>query len=273
MEAPSDGTVLRAFQGAGKPLTLPSRPEGGRDAASVPAEVDEDLWRELMTPQRERWATRSKQRDLTPSQREYAARRTRRLEAPYAAAPFACERSYSVVRCGCGPRPRMHTCRQHLVCRRCAKARSRKQSARIRKGLEAAIAATRRNIRPIMLTLTIRHSGDVGLDRKRLADAWKRFRKAYHRRWGAFAFVGVYEVTAGEDGLGHAHAHVVAMWPWRPWGQIRAMWIASVEAIRVVNVGAMLPTAPRAVSVGVRKPESIGSGTMPVLRASVGGSM
>jgi hypothetical protein len=101
--------------------------------------------------------------------------------------------------------------------------------ARMRAGIEAALRP-RDGFRPekmVLLTLTIAHSGDVGRDRAELAAGWRRFRQAYHRRWGWFPYCGVWEVTPGDDELGHVHAHVAVVWPWRDWGEIRALWCAA----------------------------------------------
>lgn len=86
-----------------------------------------------------------------------------------------------------------------------------------------------------MLTLTVRHTGDVAKDRETLADAWQRFRKRLGRECGwrrvkgrvkalSPAFAVVWEFTAGDDGLGHVHAHLAALLPWVDWAKLQRHW-------------------------------------------------
>lgn len=76
----------------------------------------------------------------------------------------------------------------------------------------------------VLLTLTIRHTGDVEADRRELAAGWRRFYKSMWSRFGKFPYVGVWEVTPGRDELGHVHAHVAAIWPYRDWSVCAALW-------------------------------------------------
>lgn len=100
--------------------------------------------------------------------------------------------------------------------------------ARIRAGLENAVANAPRGHRIVLITLTLAHSGDVECDRRELAEGWRKFYKSLHRRgWGRFPYVGVWEVTPGVDGLGHIHAHIAALWPWRDWSICRSLWLAA----------------------------------------------
>ena len=142
----------------------------------------------------------------------------------------------------------MYTCRQHLVCEHCQRARARRLGVKIRKGLEAAAEAN-----PELMAVVFPEKKKLGLkakeiktlnkpdenakaitvddmlaaaeaDRRALGKGWRRFYKAYHRRFGAFPYVGTHEITPGRDGLGHPHAHVVALWPFRDWGELAEMW-------------------------------------------------
>lgn len=187
--------------------------------------VESDLWVRLMEPQYWLWLGRSLDRDRSHAKRLYAARRARRLRRPYHERTDRCARAGVTVRCACPGRRdvRWFTCRQHLVCGHCRSKRSKRIGARIRAGVEAA-SSRRPRLRWHLLTLTLRHSGDVAADRAALARGWRRFYKALHRRWGDFSYVGTWEVTAGRDGLGHPHAHVVALWPWRDWAVVSALW-------------------------------------------------
>lgn len=87
----------------------------------------------------------------------------------------------------------------------------------------------------VLITLTVRHSGDVEADRNALASGWRRFYKAVNKRWGRYPYVGVWEVTAGRDGLGHVHAHVAVVWPFRDWAEVRELWIAACPESERIN--------------------------------------
>jgi hypothetical protein len=108
--------------------------------------------------------------------------------------------------------------------------------ARMRAGLEAAIAA-RPGEMIVLVTLTLRHSGDLEVDRKALAGGWRRLYKSLHDEYGKFPYVGVWEVTPGADGKGHLHMHVAVVWPWRDWSHVRALWLrACPESERITFV-------------------------------------
>lgn len=190
--------------------------------------VDERLYADLMEPRRQIWLGRAK-RARGETVAVYAQRRAEALARPYMRKLRQCRTRGCRVKCGCkgwrGFRP--YTCRQAFVCEACRHDRSKRMGARMCAGLEAALAprpGMRRKERIVLLTLTIRHSGDVARDRAELAAGWQRLRKALWRRWGAWNYVGVWEVTPGNDGLGHVHAHVACVWPWRDWGEVSALW-------------------------------------------------
>ncbi len=277
MEAPSDRTCLHEKprwgelreQAAWRRACLAYlAPTEGRETQQL-SPVDEGLWRELMTPHREYWAARSEEADLTPSQHAYALARARSLDRTYESRGAGCERGGRVMACGCGPRAVMFGCRKHLTCERCRKKRARKTVARIRNALDGMLR-TSPGQRVIMATLTIAHSGDVDVDRRKLVEGWKRFRKAYRRRWGKFAFIGVHEVTTGRDALGHMHAHVLCVWPWRDWGELSALWRAACPQSSRINFQAL--RNPRAGAEYVGKYVSKGVDTSdftPELRARV----
>lgn len=181
-----------------------------------------------MEPRRLIWAERAARpvSEVGESRIRYAIGREAALRRPYAARLKRCERRGTRVKCGCpGWRGvRLYTCRQHLLCERCKRARARRLGMRMREGLAAAHSAAPTGSMIVLLTLTIEHSGDIARDRADLAEGWRRFYLAVRRRWGKFPYVGVWEVTAGRDGLGHIHAHVAAVWPWRDWRLCAALW-------------------------------------------------
>jgi hypothetical protein len=155
---------------------------------------------------------------------KYRWARAEALSRPYTGRLEKCGVTSRMVECGCGRRGIARTCGAHLVCGTCRTKRARKQGARIRAGLEFAWQQRARGERAVLLTLTARHTGDLKADRASIADGWRALRKRYHRRWGAFEFVGVWEVTPGTDRLGHVHLHVVALWPFRDWAVIARWW-------------------------------------------------
>lgn len=245
MTTATDGTDLRVFGAPGKATPL-SWPESQQVSPAGIVEVDEPLWRELMTPVRDRWHDRATDADLTPSQNAYADRRARRLERDYASRPESCERVAVPVRCGCPGRRawRTYTCRQHLVCAVCQVKRAKKLRARIRAGVEAQEGKLRGRLHPVLVTLTVRHTGDIGADRRRLVAGWRRFYKALRRIVGPFPYVGTHELTKGDDNLGHPHAHLIVFWPWFDWKLVARLWKWAMD-----DAGAQPPDCQRARSV------------------------
>jgi hypothetical protein len=207
--------------------------------------VDEGRYRELMTPRRVRWEARSLDPLLNERQARYARSRATALNRPYSARLASCATAGVVVKCHCPGRRdvRWFTCRSFMLCERCAKQRRRKLRKRFEVALAAAWDAAPARSHLVMVTLTQPHSGDVGRDRRELAAAWERFRKSYHHRWGSFPFLGVHEVTAGRDGLGHPHAHVVCVWPKGrkgdgtagDWQLLRRLWVEACPGSEIVN--------------------------------------
>ena len=90
-----------------------------------------------------------------------------------------------------------------------------------------------------LLTLTVRHSGDLDRDRRALVDGWRGFYKRAHAWLGRYAYAAVWEVTPGRDGLGHVHLHVAVIWPrFVPYGKVRTLWLrACPESERISIVG------------------------------------
>lgn len=80
-----------------------------------------------------------------------------------------------------------------------------------------------------MMTLTVRHSGDVSADRERIAAGWRRLRSWLHHQQGSNAFMLVWEITPGADGAGHVHAHVLMPMVWLDYGELRAAWARATD--------------------------------------------
>jgi len=245
--------------------------------------VDEDRYATRMRGHRERWEARASEtadpRLHRASVHEYAVNRARALKRPYSARLDGCSKRGLVIKCRCrGWRGvRWFGCRQHLTCDRCRAQRSKQLGQRIRAGLEAAAAGAGAGAKLVLLTLTVRHSGDVAADRDAIATGWRKLYKALRRRWGAgWPYVGVWEVTAGRDGLGHVHAHIAVVWPWRDWSEVRELWLQGCpESERITFVASRRDGRPSdARSVGNYLGKYLSKGTESVdisreLRADV----
>lgn len=234
------------------------------------------------------WRDRASQA-TSDSQHAYAAARARSLRTPLTPRLQRCGTTMFAVRCGApGKAPVLvaRGCRQWWVCRGCRRRRSNSLRRRITDGLDrawrdATAGGVRRGLR--LLTLTVRHSGDLDGDRRALADGWRGFYKRL-REWlcprpttrgvprARCPYVAVWEVTPGRDGLGHPHLHVAVVWPrWLDYGRVRSLWLASCpNSERISIVGGSNGTAGCAnylakyISKGVEL-----SGFSDELRASV----
>lgn len=206
--------------------------------------VDE-RWRTLLLePIRDRWRARAGDRDRAGHQRDYAARRAEALGRPVGPRVGKCGTVGAMVACACpgASRFRPYGCRQWFLCARCRKERSPRLGRRIREGLLARFAEEvdawngKRDERPrlVLLTLTVRHSGDLAVDREALASGWRRFYKRMNRWIGVYPYAGVWEVTPSDDG--HLHAHVAVVWPWLKWKDVRALWLESCPESERINM-------------------------------------
>lgn len=238
--------------------------------------VDEPMWHDLMGPHRERWERRSTDPGLSESQRQYARKRAGRLTKAYGARVAKCARAGVIVKCSCpGKRDvRWYTCRQHLVCEHCRVKRARKQRARIRSGLETAWDGTpnKQTHVMVMLTPTAEHSDDFVTTMRAVEDGWRAFYKRLHERIGAFPFIWVKEITPGDDGKGHPHMHVIAIWPrfdWKATG-IHPLWRASCPSSSHINIKPVTSPKKAAWYLGKYVSKGVGSADFtPELRARI----
>jgi hypothetical protein len=198
---------------------------------------------------KERWQRRAADYfELRDPRYEYASRRVASLDRDITPKLRGCNRVVFPLACRC-PSSRswgVYTCRQTWLCSVCRKARARKIAGKVEAALEARVIAEqeraragafgfggfRSDIRIVLVTLTVKHSGDVDADRTRILEGWQNVRKRYHDEWGKFPSVLVWEVTPGTDGLGHVHAHVACVWPWRDYGRIGRWWYAGTHGGR-----------------------------------------
>lgn len=139
-------------------------------------------------------------------------------------------------------------CRDRHVCATCAKDAGRKTYARSIPAVERMVKQAFREwhargrfeaTRPVvrLLTLTVRHSGDLVHDRKVLEKGWVRHRAWLAKTWNPrktphrtrMRFVRVWECTNGHDGLGHVHFHAVTVAPRYSYKAARAAWIGHTD--------------------------------------------
>lgn len=210
-------------------------PLTGEDCGDLPALDRASLhWRER----------RAAQLVNRPRAADWHAARAAGLRRGFEAAVRRCS-TWTAARCRCGERSAPTRCSRR-VCAVCADKKRKRVFARLREGMdrEARAAVARwsegrgrlpagehRKAVPrwTMMTLTLRHSGDLTADLARIRRGWDRMRawmRAELGRMPPFAFV--VEVTPGRDQLGHVHAHVAILLPWVSWGRIRAAWAGHV---------------------------------------------
>lgn len=218
--------------------------ERGRRArrAARAAERLNDAWRlELAQLGDERGPAQPVADELAPTKRaRYADARARTIALERSAVVAQCGQRTIQKRCACGPSSAPVGCGQVLLCDTCRRPYYR----RIRRRALAAVVARladattswarggrRRGQRPqiVLVTLTIpRHLDGAPLSlmdrRHRLVDGWRKLRQWLHRRIGQFPFVALPELTAGSDGSGHLHYHVLCVWPWWRWQDAQAEW-------------------------------------------------
>jgi hypothetical protein len=190
---------------------------------------------EAMGTRRQRWQERASRSDLTELQRVYAANRADTLGRGLRGRVRGCGRRGTEVECACGKRMAPWRCQRGLVCWACAAHRRWQVVDRI-KGAIMRQQAMVPGGRTLLLTLTAAHTvrrlgakiltraEELEDLRARLHDGWRVFSLRLGKRWGYTPYVGVWEVTPGNDGRGHLHLHVVVQWDYRPWTEVAAMW-------------------------------------------------
>ena len=106
-------------------------------------------------------------------------------------------------------------------------------------GLGSGREATGGHPRWGLLTLTVRHSGDPATDRRRILAGFTSLRKWLHRHFHrAPPYALLWEITPGEDGRGHVHAHVALQIPAlsKPkFSEFRNVWLSAVPESRQFN--------------------------------------
>lgn len=188
---------------------------------------------------------------------DYAAKRARALSRDVAPTLDECGRRQRPQACHCtGAHAGAHSvrfmCRQFMLCDECNRRRASKLKRRMAAGLDAALTSAMtdyrrrgcpRRGRPqiVLMTMTVRHSGDVEADRDAIERGWRRFYKRLHKRGLDAPYCGAWEATSGRDGLGHVHLHVAIVWPFVEWKGpkgLRALWLASCPESNHIDLAA-----------------------------------
>ena len=178
---------------------------------------------------------------------QWAHYRARSLALARADLVAVCGERWRTVGCRCGHREFRVDCKQTQLCGRCRSRHWQRWSRRITKAMDQALRAARaewhrapgrRGMVPgvYLITLTMPHGGDIEGDRKRMGEAVRRlFKVATHRQWWS-TYALTYEVTPGDDKLGHVHAHLAAISSWIPYDELHAAWRAAMPGALVLDV-------------------------------------
>lgn len=146
----------------------------------------------------------------------------------------ACDEWVAVMQCGCRRFKVRTGCGQRWHCERCNKRHWRSVRKRLHKSTKMHRVAKERagfrnQWRWVLMTLTVRHSGDPSADRTRLLRGWARMRAWLAKRIGKFPFAMTFEVTEGRDSRGHVHAHGMVLWPFIDWAEVAAEWKRAID--------------------------------------------
>lgn len=187
---------------------------------------DDLQWRYLqrVADMANHWQRRSRDPALTESQRLYAGRRARALRTDLQERVGECGQRTALLACKCRKVVVAVGCGQRMLCATCRKRHSYRLRRRLHRSAKVHSRAKGKKWRWALVTLTVRHSGDVAADRERIVQAWRKTRQWLHKGIGAFPFAMTWEVTPGRDGLGHVHAHAIALWPYFDWAALAAQW-------------------------------------------------
>ncbi len=190
---------------------------------------------EAMAPRRAAWQARAERPDLSELQRTYAEHRADVLGRGLRGRVRGCGERGTEVACDCGKKMSAWRCGKALVCWSCAAYRQWAVVDRIKSAIlrqQAMVPGGRTLLLTLTAAHTVRRLGGRVLTRAeeledlrgRLHDGWRAFTKAVVKRWGATPYVGVWEVTPGNDQRGHLHLHVVVQWSYRSWSEVARLW-------------------------------------------------
>ncbi len=218
-----------------------------REAAQL-AEREEDEYDTECTFTRQQRRRRQSLRIKKLRAATWAEYRARALSMSRASVVSACRKRWRSVRCGCGTQEFPVGCDNPQLCAWCRKRHWRKWRHRITRSMETHLRAQRAAWRRYrdggmppgvyLITLTGPHSGDIEQDRRALGRAWESLRKQAHaaRWWKTYALT--WEVTKGESGSPHVHAHVAVISSWIPFDELHVAWRRAMPGALVLDVQA-----------------------------------
>lgn len=218
-----------------------------REAANL-EERDEDDYDTACAFTRQQRRRRAQQRIARLKAAQWAEYRARALALPRAEIVKTCRKRWRSIRCGCGTVELPVGCDNPQLCEWCRKRHWRKWRHRITRSMDIHLRAARASWNRYrdgrmppgiyLITLTGPHSGDIETDRIALGKAWERLRKTAHaeRWWKTYALT--WEVTKGESGTPHVHAHVAVISSWIPYEELHVAWRHAMPGALVLDVQA-----------------------------------
>lgn len=240
---PDNGQPDRAGHGGEAPgrvaVSPPALVDSTPSGTSVPpAESQGDpawwddyqqTWLRVTEVRRQLWDFRAGDTGRDANRRRYAEQRARALGMDQRARLDECGKRKAEIRCRCRTVVVDVGCGQRWTCAACRDRWARRLRRRLHRSAKVHFRKRNRGRRHqryrwVMVTGTVRHSGDVAADLQRLKAAWRALYRWTHKRIGQFDYCQVHEVTQGRDGRGHVHFHAVVLWPWIDWHDVRAAW-------------------------------------------------
>jgi hypothetical protein len=257
-------------------------------------QLELDLWRyqdfrlayhHAMAPIVRRWQVRARAMDRCGefASAKYARDRASTLLLDPDERMRACETRHVTVRCKCRSVRVPVPCGQRWLCPRCQRRTAKRQFRRLKRATKAHYRAAYRlwqsrgcprgaQRRWVLITLTVRHSGDLVADRRTIITGWRRLRQWLWARTGAVPYALAWEVTPGDDLKGHLHAHVAALLPFVDYETVRNAWLRATDGnSQRINI-ASARKGPGGAAAYLSKYVSKGvevEGMPPVLAASV----
>jgi hypothetical protein len=235
----------------------------------------EHTWHKRTGPRRRAWLSKARRLEGSADVRErvrgkWYRDRARGLSMDRRDRLGICGARYTTIRCACGDKRIPSSCDQPELCERCGRKKWKRVRARTLRAVGVRLAEERRvwqesgarrraRPAPVIVTGTIRHSGDIERDRERLEKGWRKLRNRIghwlraqtchdpgcsHRGRdlkadslgivrctgrGTFPYVLTWEMTSGVRHDGHIHWHAVVIWPWLPWDKLREAWIEATD--------------------------------------------
>jgi hypothetical protein len=241
--------------------TLDRAKPNRRPAVARPEAVEayfRPLGRELANKLRRQGAiakARGVQRANAPPPGSWHEARAKNLDLPLPLHLDNCGTKAMSLRCGCQTLHIRKGCGRNELCRTCQRQRRERYRRRLRKATawhESECRGVRiapgpgQQLKWVMITLTCEHTGNLAADRDTIQGGWRRFHEwlvqHIHATRVARGAAGpketpwrpqyslAWELTPGDDGLGHAHAHVICLLPRFNFAKAHKVWREACEA-------------------------------------------